>query len=51
MQIVKSKSVEDVGHREEKMLEMGRELSSIRDRERMMKSQLEAENTWLRRKQ
>lgn len=32
------------------MLEMGRELSRIRDRERVMKSQLEVENTWLRRK-
>jgi len=28
---------------------MGRELSSIRDREVMMKSQLESENTWLRK--
>jgi len=29
---------------------MSRELSSIRDRERVMKSQLEAKNMWLRRK-
>jgi len=42
--------VEDVGHMEEKLQEMGRELSSIRDRETMMKSQLVAENTWLRKK-
>jgi len=35
---------------EEKLLEMVKELSEIRDRERVMKSQLEAENTWLRRK-
>jgi len=28
---------------------MGIELSEIRDRERVMKSQLEAENTWLRK--
>ena len=35
---------------EEKLQEMGRELSSIRDRETMMKSQLVAENTWLRKK-
>lgn len=49
MKITKSKSVEDVGHMEEKLLEMGRELSRIRDRERVMKSQLEVENTWMRR--
>jgi len=41
--------VEDVSHMEEKLQDMGREPSSIRDREAMMKSQLEAENTWLRR--
>lgn len=35
---------------EEKLLKMGEELSEIRDRERVMKSQLESENTWLRRK-
>jgi len=35
---------------EEKLLEMSRELSSIRDRERVMKSQIEVENTWMRRK-
>jgi len=34
---------------EEKLLEMGIELSRIRDKERVMKSQLEVENTWLRR--
>ena len=34
---------------EEMLLEMGRELSSIRDRERVMKYQLEAEKTWMRR--
>ena len=50
MQIPKSKGVEDVGHMEEKVREMGRELSSIRDREAMMKSQLEVENVWLRGK-
>lgn len=49
MKISKSNNVEDVSHMEEKLLEMGRELSRIRDRERVMKSQLEAENTWLRR--
>jgi len=34
---------------EEKLLDTGKELSKIRDRERIMRSQLEAENTWLRR--
>jgi len=33
---------------EEKLLEMGRELSDLRDREHIMTSQLQAENTWLR---
>ena len=33
---------------EEKAKEMGKELSSIRDREAMMKAQLEAENAWRR---
>jgi len=50
MQIDKSKEVEDVGHMEEKFQEMGRELSNTRDREEIMKSHLEAENTWLRKK-
>lgn len=49
MKISKSKNVEDVGHMEEKLLDMGRELSEIRDRERVIKSQLKAKNTWLRR--
>jgi len=38
MKIAKSKGVEDVGHMQEKLKEMGRELISIRDREVMMKS-------------
>ena len=50
MKIAKSKSVEDVGHMEENLLDMGRELSEIRYRERVMKYQLEAEDTWMRRK-
>jgi len=49
MKISKSKSVEDLGHMEEKLLEMAIELSRIRDKERVMKSQLEVENAWLRR--
>jgi len=39
-----------VGHIEEKIIEMDRESSRIRDKEGVMKSQLEAENIWLRRK-
>jgi len=34
---------------EENILGMGKELSRIRDRERIMRYQLEAENTWLMR--
>ena len=49
MQIAKSKGVEDVSHMEDKLQEMGRELGSIRDKEAMLKSQLEDENIWLRR--
>jgi len=48
MKISKSKGVEDVGHMEEKLKEMGRELSNIRDKEAMMKVQLEVDNAWLR---
>ena len=33
---------------ERKLKEMGRELRSIRDKEEMMKSNLEVENAWLR---
>jgi len=50
IRIAKSKGVEDVGHMEEKLREMGRELSSIRDRETIIKSQIEDENTWLIKK-
>jgi len=48
MQITKSKGVEDNGHMEEKLKEMGRELSGLRDREAIMRNQLETENAWLR---
>ena len=40
-QFAKSKGVEDIGHMDEKLKEMGRELSSLRDREAIMKNQLE----------
>ena len=49
MQIDKSKGVEDVGHMENKLREMGRELSALRDREAITRSHLENENEILRR--
>ena len=48
MQISKSKGVEDIGHMEEKLKEMGRELRTLRDREAIMKTQLEEKNAWLK---
>jgi len=44
MQITKSKGVEDIGHMENKLKEMGRELSALRDREAITRSHLETEN-------
>jgi len=41
MQIAKSKGVEDIGHMQDKLKEMGGELSSLRDRETIMKNKLE----------
>lgn len=38
MQIAKSKGVEDVGHTENKLREMGRELSAIRHREEIART-------------
>ena len=49
MKIAKSKGVEDVGHMENKLREMGRELSALRDREAITRSHLENENELLRR--
>ena len=49
MQIGKSKGVEDVGHMENKLREMGRDLSALRDREAITRSHLETENELLRR--
>ena len=49
MQIAKSKGVEDVGHMENKLREMGRDLSDIRNREAITRSHLETENELLRR--
>ena len=48
MQITISKGVEDIGHMEEKLKEMGKELSGLRDKEAIMRSQLERDNAWLR---
>lgn len=50
MQIAKSKGVEDIDHMEDKLREMGRELSALRDREAITRSHLENENELLRRK-
>jgi len=50
MQIAKSIGVEDIGHMEEKLMEMDRELSALRDREAITRSHLENENELLRRK-
>jgi len=41
MQIAKSKWVEDIGNMEEKLKEMCRELSGLRDREAIIRNQLE----------
>jgi len=49
MKIAKSKGVEDIGHMENKLKEMGRELSALRDREEITRSHLETENELLRR--
>ena len=49
MQISKSKKVEDVGDMEDKLLDMATELSEMRDWEQIMRFQLQAEKTWLRR--
>ena len=48
MQIAKSKGVEDIGHMEQKLKELGRELISLRDREAIMRNQLETKNAWLK---
>jgi len=49
MQIAKSKGVEDIDHMEDKIREMGRELSAIRHREAITRSHLEIKNELLRR--
>lgn len=49
MQIAKSKGVEDIGHIENKIREMGKELSVVRHRDEIATSQLQTENELLRR--
>jgi len=49
MKITKSKGVEDIGHMENQLREMGRELSVIRHREAIRRTHLEIENELLRR--
>jgi len=49
MQIAKSKGVEDIGHMDNKLREMGRELSAVRHREAITRNYLETENELLRR--
>ena len=49
MKIAKSKGGEDVGHMENKLREMGKELSTLRDKEAITRSHLENENELLRR--
>ena len=48
MQIAKSKGVEDIGHMESKLREMGRELATVKHVEAVKRSHLEAENEMLR---
>jgi len=42
--VIPQKGVKDIGHMEEKLKEMGKELSGLRDREAIMRDQLEREN-------
>jgi len=49
MQIAKSKGFEDIGHMENKLREIGRELSAIRHREEITRNHLETKNELLRR--
>ena len=49
MQIAKSKGVEDIGHMEDKLREMGMELSALRDKEAITRRHLENENELLSR--
>ena len=48
MKIAKSKGVEDIGHMENKLIEMGKELSAARHREAITRTHLETVNALLR---
>ena len=48
MQIARSKGVKDIDHMEDKLNEMGRELSAFRDKEAITRSHLDNENELLR---
>lgn len=49
MQIAKSKGVEDIGHIENKLREMSRELSIVRHTESIRRAQLQEENELLKK--
>ena len=49
IKIAKSKGVEDIGHMENQLKEMVRELSVVRNREAIRRTHLETENELLRR--
>ena len=49
MQITKFKGLEDICHMENQLREMGRELSVVRHREAIRRTQLETKNELLRR--
>lgn len=50
MQIANSKNMEDVGLMEEKVLEMGKDLSEFREKESIMRELFQEKNRWLRKK-
>lgn len=49
MQIAKSKGVKDIGHMENKLREMSRELSMVRHTKSIRRAQLQEENEWLKK--
>ena len=49
MQIAKSKGVEDIGHIQNQLREMGRELSVVKHREAITRTHLQTENELLKR--
>ena len=49
MHIAKSRGVEDIGHMENKLREMGKQLSMVRDTKSVRRTQLEVENEMLKK--